>query len=76
MEPYSIILAALNTKCEHFEVVDLPFGLKNLAATFMKHMNKLCGNELNKFVNAYLDDTSVYSKASEDHLGYLKSVLK
>lgn len=76
MEPESIPLTAFNTRYGHFEFVVLPFGLTNAPAMFMDLMNKVFANELDKFVNAYLDDILVYSKTLEDHLRHLEIVLK
>ena len=52
----------------------MPFGLKNVGATYQRAMQKIFDNVLHKYVECYVDDLVVKTKRREDHLVDLRSV--
>src|SRR3984893_2119853 len=52
----------------------MPFGLKNAPATFVKLMDEVFQEYMDKFIIVYLDDIVVYSKDTQDHLHHLQLV--
>ena len=50
----------------------MPFGLKNVGATYQRLMNKMFAQQIEKNVQVYVDDMLVKSRREEDHLGDLK----
>ncbi|KAA0025913.1 uncharacterized protein E6C27_scaffold34G002050 [Cucumis melo var. makuwa] len=52
----------------------MPFGLKNVGATYQRAMQKLFDDILHKYVKCYVDDLVVKSKRRQDHLKDLKVV--
>ena len=66
---------AFRTRYGLFEFVVLPFGLCNAPATFMRLMNDIFRDELDRCVLIYLDDICIYSPSLEQHLLDLRTVL-
>ena len=54
----------------------MPFGLKDVGATFQCAMNLDFANEKDVFLVVYLDDLVVFSKSDEEHMYHLKTVFK
>ena len=52
----------------------MPFGLTN--APFMRLIKHVLHTFIGKFVVVYFDDILIYSKTLNDHIEYIKSVLK
>ncbi|KAA0059585.1 uncharacterized protein E5676_scaffold640G00360 [Cucumis melo var. makuwa] len=52
----------------------MPFGLKNVGATYQRAMQKVFDDMLHKYVECYVDDLVVKPKRQQDHLKDLKAV--
>ena len=52
----------------------MPFELTNVPATFMRTMNNLFSDLLNRGVNAFIDDLLIHSSTIEEHELLLKAV--
>ena len=52
----------------------MPFGLTNAPATFMRTMNNLFSDFLDRGVVAFMDDVLIYSSSIEEHELFLKAV--
>ena len=52
----------------------MPFGLTNAPATFMRAMNNLFADLLDRGVVCFLDDVLIYSESIESHVALLKNV--
>ena len=52
----------------------MPMGLTNVPATFMRTMNNLLVDMLDKGVIVYLDDMLIYSTTAEQHSELLEGV--
>ena len=46
----------------------MPFGLKNVGATYQRLMNKMFANQIGRNVQVYVDDILVKSLHEDDHL--------
>lgn len=71
-----IYKTAFRTRYGLYEFVVLPFGLCNAPATFMRLMNDIFRDELDRCVLIYLDDILVYSPSVEQHLQDLRTILE
>lgn len=67
---------AFRTRYGLYEFVVLPFGLCNAPATFMRLMNDIFRDELDRCVLIYLDDILVFSPSIEQHLRDLRTILE
>jgi len=52
----------------------MPFGLKNVGATFRRAMDIAFAKEIHDFLVIYLDDLTVFSKIDQEHLDHLRQV--
>jgi hypothetical protein len=59
---------AFTTRYGLYEFVVVSFGLTNAPAYFMKLMNKVFMEELDRFVVVFIDDILIYSESTEEHL--------
>ena len=50
----------------------MPFGLKNVGATYQRLVNQMFEKQIGRNVEVYVDDILVKSKEEEDHLDNLK----
>ncbi|XP_020692917.1 uncharacterized protein LOC110107098 [Dendrobium catenatum] len=64
------------TKQGLFEWRVMPFGLCNALATFMRLMNEVLKEHLNRFCVVYFNDILIYSPSFEDHIRHLTKVLQ
>ena len=66
---------AFRTRYGHYEFVVMPFGLTNAPTAFMKLMNGVFREHLDKCVIIFTDDILVYSRSREEHAEHLWIVL-
>ena len=52
----------------------MPFGLKNVGATYQKLVNKMFSQQIGRNIEVYMDDMLVKSKEELTHLDNLKEV--
>ena len=71
-----IFKTAFRTRYGHYEFVVMPFSLTNSPADFMRLMNNVMHQYLDKFVVMFIDDILIYSKSEEEHKEHLKIVLQ
>ena len=50
----------------------IPFGLKNVGATYMRAMTTIFHEMIHKEIEVYVDDIIIKSRESSDHLMYIK----
>lgn len=67
---------AFRTHLGHYEFRVIPFGLKNVSATFQAVMNEAFRPNLRRFILVFFDDILVYSPTWQQHLEYLQLILK
>jgi len=65
---------AFTTPWGTFKYVKIPFGLKNLGATFQRAMDITFEKEIHDFLVIYLDDLNVFSRSDQQHLDHLRQV--
>ena len=56
---------------EAFEYLRMPFGLLNAGATFQRAMDNAFNELIEKIIEIYQDDLTVFSKERFDHIGHL-----
>src|SRR3954469_25815585 len=66
---------AFTTRYGLYEYTVMSFGLTNAPATFLRLMNSIFMEYLDKFVVVYLDAILVYSKNEEEHAEHLCIIL-
>ena len=71
-----VMKTAFNTRYGQFEFVVMPFGLTNAPAVFMRLMNEVFHDYLDKFVIVFIDDILIYSRSEEEHKEHLRMVLE
>jgi len=64
------------TRYGHYEYTVMPFGLKNVPATFQRLINDTLREYLNDFAITYLDDILIYSDDLEMHCSHVHKVLE
>ena len=52
----------------------MPFGLKNVGATYQRLMNNMFANQIERSVQVYVNDMLVKSRREDDHLEDLKEM--
>ena len=66
---------AFVTRYGLYEYTVMSFGLTDAPATFMRLMNSVFHEYLNKFVVVYINDILVYSKTEDEHAEHLRLIL-
>jgi len=66
-----VIKTAFRTRYGQYEFVVMPFGLTNAPAAFMKLMNEVFHDYLDKFLIIFIDDILIYSKTEVEHKAHL-----
>ena len=74
LHPDSRKLTAFITSRDFYEWVRIPFRLMNASATFQRFMEHCLGDYRDNSAIRYLGDLLIFSKASEEHLNYIKLV--
>jgi hypothetical protein len=64
------------TTWETYAYARMPFGLKNVGATFQRAMDHVFNELIGKFMENYKDDLMVHSKKREDHIHHLIKVFE
>ena len=59
----------------NFHYTVMPFGLKNVGATYQRIMTRIFKEKIGHTVEMYIDDMVVKSKREAQHINYLKSML-
>jgi len=59
-----------------FQYAKMPFGLKNVGATFQRAMDLAFANEKDVLLVVYLDHLTVFSKSDEEHMHDLRTVFQ
>nr|GEX65689.1 hypothetical protein [Tanacetum cinerariifolium] len=67
---------AFRTRCGHYKLQVLPFGLTNTSVVFMDLMNPVCKLYLDKSVIVFIDEILIYPKNKEKHDEHLKLILE
>ena len=67
---------AFKTRYGHYEYNVMPMGLCNAPATFMRLMNEVFDDMLDKYVVVYLDDILIYSTTQAEHMQHIRTVLE
>jgi hypothetical protein len=64
------------TPWETYVYAHMPFGLKNIGATFQRAMDHTFKDLIGRFMVDYQDDLTVHSKAREEHIHHLRQVFE
>jgi hypothetical protein len=67
---------AFTTQYRLYEFVVVSFGLTNAPTYFMKLMNKVFMEKLDRFVVVFIEDILIYSETTEEHEEHLRTVLE
>ena len=52
----------------------MPFGLKNVGATYQRLVNQMVSKQIGRNMEVYVDDVLIKSKEEENHLDDLKEM--
>jgi hypothetical protein len=64
------------TPWETYAYVCIPFGLKNVGATFQREMDHAFKDLIGKFMVDYQDDLTIHSRVREKHIEHLRQVFE
>lgn len=59
-----------------YEWVMMPFGLKNVGATYQRVMNSMFHNFIETFMQLYIDDIIIKYSFENDHIDHLRQSFK
>jgi len=59
-----------------YAYVCMPFGLKNVGATFQTEMDHDFKDLIEEFMENYQDDLTIHSKLREEHIKHLRQVFE
>ena len=81
VHPDSQEKTALTTHQGLYEVLVMPFGLRNAPATFQRTMQEVLHTGLNpengpNFVSVYINDMVIFSRTLEDHIKHIQQVVQ
>ena len=65
---------AFVTPIENYHYKVMPFGLKNVGATYQRMMTSMFEPQLGKNIDIYIDDMVVKSKVESDHVNDLRNI--
>ena len=54
----------------------MPFGLKNVSATYQRAINAICHDMLGHHMEIYIDDIVVKSKKAIEHVNHLRKIFE
>ena len=76
VEEGDIHKTAFRTRYGQYEFTVVPFGLSNAPSVFMRIMNKIFAEYLDKFVVVFIDDILVYSTDMREHIQHVRLALE
>ena len=76
LEQESRPLTAFSTSHGRYQYCRMPFGLKSSPVTFVRLMDLVLGDLMNKGVSIYIDDLVIGSDSVEEHIRLIREVLK
>nr|XP_051211175.1 uncharacterized protein LOC127328628 [Lolium perenne] len=76
MDPEDAIDTAFRTPKGNFYYTVMPFGLKNVGATYQRAMTYILGDLIHQSVECYVDDMVVKTKERQDHKEDLRVVFE
>ncbi|XP_019097363.1 PREDICTED: uncharacterized protein LOC109131156 [Camelina sativa] len=71
-----VMKTAFQTRYGQYEFVIMPFGLTNAPAAFMRLMNEVFHDYLDRFMIIFINDILIYSRSAEEHSEHLRKVLE
>lgn len=75
MHPDDVHKSAFTCRYGLFEWTVMPMGLTNAPSAFMRHMHRVFGRCLDRFLVVYLDDLLLFSRSVDEHVVHLREVL-
>ena len=76
MHELDIKKTAIITKRGLYEWTVMPFGLKNVIATFQRIINQVLEDDLNEMCKVFVDDVNIHSRGWDEHLRHIERVLQ